>query len=92
MITLRSSDLNEVRKVKDALSHHLQERAGIDHSLPRGCELDSIDEGTVKLSLTARARARPRPLPPPGSCPKPISRRRALATMCCICWWTLSLP
>lgn len=67
-VTLRSSDLNEVRKVKDALSHHLQERAGIDHSLPRGCELDSIDEGTVKLNLTARAGPGRAPAPAAAPC------------------------
>lgn len=51
-LTLRANNLDEVRKIKDALSGHLQNRAGIDHSLPRGCELDTLDDGTAKLSIT----------------------------------------
>ena len=54
-LTLRSKDLDEVRAVKDAITEHLVARAGIDHSLPRGCELESIDDGTAKLSITAHA-------------------------------------
>ncbi|KAK9832088.1 hypothetical protein WJX81_005553 [Elliptochloris bilobata] len=54
-LTMRPTNLDEVRAVKDAISEHLMNRAGIDHSLPRGCELDTIDDGTVKLSITAHA-------------------------------------
>ena len=54
-LTLRTKSLDEVCAVKDAITAHLQARAGIDHSLPRGCELDTIDDGTSKLSITAHA-------------------------------------
>lgn len=53
-LTLRANDLNQVRAVKDAISRHLEQRGGVDHMLPRGCELDTLDDGTAKLSITVR--------------------------------------